>query len=89
MSWIGKLYETYENNTSQVDKKGKPPLLPVGHTTKEHAHILIVLDKQGDFIRASVIGRSNAQTIIPVTEKLIFRILPSNLSAPSPLSIPK
>ena len=71
MSWIQKLYETYEQSVDApqfVD--ANPPLLPICHVT-QNAQIEIVLDDKGNFLegRAQVIEKGNAQkTIIPCTE---------------------
>ena len=45
MSWIQKLYETYElcANAPQFENE---PLLPVSHT-EQQAHIEIILDQSG------------------------------------------
>ena len=71
MSWIQKLYETYDNCQSMVGystDKNKRPLLPIGHMTAQ-AHIEIVLNKEGDFQTARVvIDKNEATTIIPCTE---------------------
>lgn len=71
MSWIQKLYETYENCSSEVGKlavdENKVPLLPICHTTQK-AHIEIVIDGKGKFIRAQVIPKNQSRTIIPATE---------------------
>ncbi|MBI4690170.1 MAG: type I-C CRISPR-associated protein Cas8c/Csd1 [Nitrospirae bacterium] len=71
MSWIQKLYETYNNCESMVGKvtseKGVP-LLPICHTTNK-AQIEIILDHQGNFKRARVVSKDDARTIIPCTEK--------------------
>lgn len=68
MSWIEKLYQTYENNT---DKIGNPndsiPLFPICHTA-QNAHIEIVIDGDGNFKRASVISKDYSPTIVPCTE---------------------
>jgi CRISPR-associated protein Csd1 len=64
MSWMQRLYETYErcNGAPQFEKN---PLLPVGHV-EQQAHIEIVLDGEGNFQRAAVVNKE--KTIIPVTE---------------------
>ena len=68
MSWIEKLYQTYENNTGAIgDRNEEVPLLPICHTTQK-AHITIVIDGNGNFRRASVVPRTEARTIIPATE---------------------
>jgi CRISPR-associated protein Csd1 len=68
MSWIEKLYKTYENNREQVaNPSDSTPLLPLFHTT-QNAQVHVVLDGAGNFLRASVISREDAQTIVPATE---------------------
>jgi CRISPR-associated protein Csd1 len=70
MSWIQKLYETYNNCLSMVgaDINNKDvPLLPICHST-QMAQIEIVIDKDGKFRRARVIPKDEARTIIPCTE---------------------
>ena len=84
MSWIEKLYRTYENNTERVgDRKDSMPLLPLFHTTKKRAHIEIVLNETGGFERASLIPDDDAKTILPATESSAGR---TSGEAPHPLS---
>ena len=48
MSWIQRLYETYENNISQVgivESEEMVPLLPMFHTTAK-AQIEVVIDER-------------------------------------------
>lgn len=69
MSWIEKLYRTFENNIGAI---GNPhddiPLRPICHSTQK-AHVTIVIDGDGDFLRASVVPKPEARTIIPATEE--------------------
>lgn len=70
MSWIQKLYETYENCQSMIGAEADEkaiPLIPICHTTQQ-AHIEIVLDQEGNFLRAKVVAKENARTIVPCTE---------------------
>lgn len=71
MSWIQKLYETYDNCQSMVGystDESKRPLLPICHMTAQ-AHIEIVIDKEGNFRKARLItDKNDAATIIPCTE---------------------
>lgn len=84
MSWIEKLYRTYENNIDKIgDKNDSTPLLPLFHTTKKRAHIEIVLNKEGEFKRASVISEDDAKTILPATENSAGR---TSGCAPHPLA---
>lgn len=69
MSWIEKLYQTYENNTAAIGCiDHEVPLLPICHTT-QNAHITITIDADGNFVSAAVVQKSDARTIIPATEK--------------------
>ncbi len=70
MSWIQKLYETYNNSQSMIGEESNDnevPLLPLCHTTQK-AQIEIVINAEGDFQRARVILKNEARTIIPCTE---------------------
>lgn len=67
MSWIEKLHQTYEKNAGSIGQ-GEIPLLPVCHTTQK-ADITIVLDIDGNFLRAMVVSRDDSRTIIPATEE--------------------
>ncbi len=71
MSWIQKLYETYENCQAMIGYSGEDatrPLLPICHITAT-AHVEIVLDGKGNFLRARLITeKTNTSTIIPCTE---------------------
>ena len=71
MSWIQKLYETYDNCQSMIGystDESKRPLLPICHMTAQ-AHIEIVIDQEGKFLRARVVtDKNDAATIIPCTE---------------------
>jgi CRISPR-associated protein Csd1 len=74
MSWIEKLYRTYESNFDAVcDKHGSTPLFPICHTA-QNAHIEMVIDGYGNFMRASVIPKDDAPTIIPCTEASANRV---------------
>lgn len=84
MSWIEKLYRTYENNNDHIgDKNDEVPLLPIFHTTKKRAHVEIVLNEKGEFNRAFVISEENAKTILSATEKSAGR---TSGCAPHPLA---
>lgn len=66
MSWIQKLYETYDHCVASESLQSATPLAPLSHSIQQ-AHIEVVLDGDGTFRRARVIPREN--TVIPVTEK--------------------
>lgn len=68
MSWINKLFDTFNANVQHIGDVNDPvPLLPLCHTI-QNAHIEVVIDQNGEFLRASVVNRENAPTIIPCTE---------------------
>lgn len=85
MSWILKLYETYENCGDEIGKMGSDPnlvpLLPIGHST-QNAQIEVVLTGTGEFRRARALDKNESVTIIPVTEDSASR---GNIIAPHPL----
>jgi CRISPR-associated protein Csd1 len=66
VSWLQKLYETYEACEGQ-ELPGKP-LAPIAHTTQQ-AHVEVVLDGTGAFLRASVLDKADSTTLIPCTEE--------------------
>lgn len=70
MSWIQKLYETYERCADAPQFGNKPPL-PVSHT-EQQAHVEIVLDQAGNFQRAAVVAKET--TVIPTTEEAAGRV---------------
>lgn len=65
MSWIQKLYETYEQCKGN-EPPGSGPLMPISHTPQQ-AHIEITLDDAGNFKGAKIVPKE--ETIIPATEK--------------------
>lgn len=78
MSWMQKLYETYDLCREEVGKMpagGKAPLLPVYHATQQ-AQIEAVIDMEGNWCpgRGRVItDKADMITIIPVTEESASR----------------
>jgi len=76
VSWMQKLFETYEAcslesdyvDPPQAEEGGKeaPALMPVSHTSQQ-AHICVTLDSEGKFHRAELMPRKS-QLIIPATE---------------------
>jgi len=84
LSWIQKLYDTYENCRSEVGvmgTDGRTPLLPIAHST-QNAQLEIVLNGDGEFLRARALDKDEAVTIIPVTEDSATR---SSGISPHPL----
>jgi CRISPR-associated protein Csd1 len=79
MSWMAKLYETYEQAIySDLSDEDKP--MPISHTL-QNAHINIVIDGNGNFKRASVLEKT--QIVLPATENSAGR---SSGEAPHPLA---
>jgi CRISPR-associated protein Csd1 len=67
MSWIQKLYETYERNAGH-EPDGSDLLMPICHTTQQ-VQIEIVLDADGGFKRATVLDKNVCTTMIPCSEE--------------------
>lgn len=68
MSWMQKLYETYEQCAGNPNlAQGSIPLLPVGHGSQQ-AHIVITLESNGCFLRAREFDEKT-RIVMPVTEK--------------------
>ena len=65
MSWIQKLYETYEQCKGH-EPPGSAHLMPISHTPQQ-AHIEITLDANGNFKGASIVQKE--ETVIPATDK--------------------
>lgn len=68
MSWVQKLYDTYntcENSIGNLEASSY--LLPICHTTQQ-AQIEITINEKGDFINAHVVSKEASKTIIPATE---------------------
>lgn len=80
MSWIQKLHETYEQCGSALDIPAEK-LWPLSHLVKK-AHVEVVIDDHGHFRRARTLSRTEAPTLIPVTESSAGRTAGA---APHPL----
>ena len=81
MSWMQKLYRTYESILEQGITDDAEPLTPVGHTI-QNAHIVIVIDGQGNFQTARVMPPKTA-ILLPATESSENR---TSGEAPHPLA---
>ncbi len=79
MSWLAKLYETYEVGVD-LDLPESQKLMPTSHTL-QNAHINIVVDGNGNFKRAAVLQKT--QIVLPATESSAGR---SSNEAPHPLA---
>lgn len=78
MSWIQKLYETYEECKGR-EPPGAAPLMPISHTPQQ-AHIEITLDADGNFKAAGIVQKE--ETVVPATESSAGR---TRRPAPHPL----
>jgi CRISPR-associated protein Csd1 len=74
MNWIQSLYETYENceNSIGYSTEAQRPLLPICHITIQ-THIEVVIDGNGNFRDARLVGKDDSTTIIPATESSASR----------------
>lgn len=81
MSWMQKLYRTYESILEQGVTDDTEPLTPVGHTI-QNAHIVIVIDGQGNFQTARVMPPKTA-ILLPATKSSENR---TSGEAPHPLA---
>ena len=79
MSWIQQLYHTYEH-AKTLELPTEEALPPIGHTL-QNAHINIVLDGEGNFLRAQVLKKT--QILLPATEMSESR---ANVEAPHALA---
>lgn len=84
MNWLLNLQKTYENNIDLVgqferNRFGREyALIPISHTTQS-AHVEVLLNLKGDLLKAEVVPKEEANTIIPCTEDSASRT-----SAPVP-----
>lgn len=64
MSWIQKLYETYDR-CAGLEQFDNTPLMPINHT-EQQTHLEITLSGNGTFLRAAVVPKETI--FIPATE---------------------
>lgn len=81
MSWIQKLYETYEQCAMTMDAPGAKPW-PLSHLMKK-AHVEVIIDAAGNFRRVKKLDRVESATLIQVSEASAGRS--GSLIAPHPL----
>jgi len=67
MTWIQRLYQTYEYVSAHEPADGDVPLLPICHTT-QNAHIEVILDEDGQLLDAVALPPRTV-TLIPSTEE--------------------
>ena len=61
MSWMARLYETYEQGM-KLDLPDEQKPMPISHTL-QNAHINIVISGDGDFLRAEVLEKTHRSDI--------------------------
>lgn len=79
MSWMARLYETYESGL-HLDLPDEQQLMPISHTN-QNAHIRVAVDAGGNILRAEVLEKT--QIVLPSTEKSAGR---TSGEAPHPLA---
>lgn len=90
MNWVNALYDLYNKNEGQAGEyketegssKKQAVLLPLYHSTVQ-AQIEVTIDNEGNFLRARILEKTEATTLIPVTELSAGRT--SDPSAPHPI----
>ena len=70
MGWLQQLVKTYDACAGAPQFKNNP-LAPISHTPQQ-AHLEIVLDGSGKFLRARILQKE--ETLIPATEKSANRV---------------
>ena len=80
MSWMAKLFETYECSVDREELSEGEQLMPISHTL-QNAHINIVISGEGEFLRAKPLEKT--QVVLPATERSAGR---SSGEAPHPLA---
>ena len=65
MSWMQKLYDTYEKAKYIADLSQDEQPVPPCHTTQQ-AHVEIILNASGEFLSASMLQKET--TLVPATE---------------------
>lgn len=67
MTWFSSLVKIYEENQDLAGKEQNGiTLIPISHASQS-AQIEVLLGEEGDFLSASVVDKSDSQTLIPVT----------------------
>lgn len=66
MSWLAKLYETYDHIESKIEQDS---LWPISHFVK-NAHVEVVINANGEFLcgRTKILNGKDCPTLIPATE---------------------
>lgn len=84
MSWLAKLYETYDHVGNHYNQENNDLLWPVSHFVK-NAHIEVVIDAESNFLkgRSKILHGVDSPTLIPATESSAGRA--GSKIAPHPL----
>ncbi len=80
MSWMHRLYQTYDVASGLTRLPLEQQIAPIGHTL-QNAHIRIVIDGEGNFRRTEVLKKT--QILLPATEASENR---TSGEAPHPLA---
>ncbi|MCU7893194.1 MAG: type I-C CRISPR-associated protein Cas8c/Csd1 [Candidatus Thiodiazotropha sp. (ex Ustalcina ferruginea)] len=74
MSWMAKLYESYDHIVRFCTERSDVGPWPISHFVK-NAHIEIVIDNTGGYLvgRTKVLDSINSPTLIPATESSVGR----------------
>ena len=86
MGLLQKAVETYDANAAAVGayREGSEPLAPIGHTLT-NASIEITLDRDGNFLTARKVDKTEPKILIPVTEESGGRTSKGAKEHPHPL----
>jgi CRISPR-associated protein Csd1 len=83
VSWISRLCETYDYCSEVAwNARDATSLIPIGHTT-QNASVEIIINRDGKFLSARVLDKSDITTVIPCSEDSANRT--SKKLAPHPL----
>ncbi|MFK5984303.1 MAG: type I-C CRISPR-associated protein Cas8c/Csd1 [Pseudomonadota bacterium] len=84
MTWMAKLYDTYDHINDFCERNGSNPPWPISHFVK-NAHIEVVISLSGQYIksRSKILDGTNSATLIPASESSAGRSGSKN--APHPL----
>jgi len=84
MSWLAKLYETYDHVGNHYNQENSNILWPISHFVK-NAHVEVVIDAESNFLkgRSKILHGVDSPTLIPATESSAGRS--GSKIAPHPL----
>ena len=73
MSWMARLYETYELGI-KVFNDSATPMMPICHTT-QNAHINILLDADGNFLEMFCMPATFAAAFLEIDLLIRFSVV--------------